>query len=103
MGILRKFSRNVERSVKEKSVSTRLTEKEFEAFSKLCEETGYSLSEAMRLLIQQEISEVNEQVKTKSIQSYTENIQSSSKSIPNVDQNKPKSPNVNKSKQISKF
>ena len=72
MSLLKKMSRKTAKEKQNKPVSTRLTDSEFEAFSKLCDDTGYSVSEALRLLIQQEIEGVDHQYNTKSLQKYSE-------------------------------
>ena len=75
MGYLRKLSRKREQEPKTQPVSTRLTDHEFQEFSKLCSETGYSISEAMRILIQQEIKTSDDQLYTNRIHENTESKQ----------------------------
>jgi hypothetical protein len=74
MGYLQKNSKKKESEPKTQPVSTRLTENEFKLFYKLCEETGYSISEALRLLIKKEI---NEEENVLRIQKNTDRIQPS--------------------------
>lgn len=101
MGLLKKLSRKSDKEVKNKAVSTRVTEKEFEAFSDLCDSTGFTMSEALRLLILQEINELDLQVKTKDIQTFTESKPSSSQSKQLSSNDKQKLLTVNNRKQIS--
>jgi antitoxin component of RelBE/YafQ-DinJ toxin-antitoxin module len=75
MGYLRELSRKREQEPKTQPVSTRLTDHEFQEFSKLCSETGYSISEALRILIQQEIKTSDDQLYTNRIHENTESKQ----------------------------
>lgn len=81
MGHLKKLSRKREQEPKTQPVSTRLTDHEFQEFSRLCEETGYSISEALRILVQQEIKTDDDQMYTKSMQinTYSKQINTESK------------------------
>jgi hypothetical protein len=81
MSLLKKMSRKTTKEKQNKPVSTRLTDSEFDAFTKLCDDTGYSISEALRLLIQQEIKGVDDQSDTKSLQKYSKSIESSTNNI----------------------
>ena len=75
MGYLKKISKKREKQPKNSPVSTRLTESEFKQFSKLCEETGYSVAEALRLLVLLELNNNDDDMNTKSIQTYSNSNQ----------------------------
>lgn len=78
MSVLKKLSRKKEDEPKVQPVSTRLTEKEYNRFADLCEKTGYSISEAVRLLIQKEIESDDDE----RIHRNTERIQDADERIP---------------------
>lgn len=55
MGYLKKNKKMYSSENRDKTVATRLSAREFEDFLSLCEETGYSVAEAMRGLILNEL------------------------------------------------
>jgi antitoxin component of RelBE/YafQ-DinJ toxin-antitoxin module len=77
MGYLQKVSKKKENEPKTQPVSTRLTENEFKMFYKLCEDTGYSISEALRVLVKKEINEEEDVLFSSRIQKNTDRIQMS--------------------------
>ncbi|MBT2718313.1 hypothetical protein [Bacillus sp. ISL-57] len=80
MGLLKKMSKKTEKESRNQPIATRLTESEHTAFVNLCEETGYSVAEALRLLVQQEIKGEDDEMFTKRIQTFTERKQFESES-----------------------
>lgn len=82
MGYLKKMSKKSEKESRNQPIATRLTESEHTAFVKLCEETGYSVAEALRLLVQQEIKGEDDDMFTKRIQSFAERKQIETESKP---------------------
>ncbi|MGE7219656.1 hypothetical protein ACQKJC_24780 [Priestia koreensis] len=62
MSYLRQLSSSSNDKAKTEPVTTRLTKGEFEAFTTLCNETGFSVAEALRLLIQKELSDTSDTV-----------------------------------------
>ncbi|MGG1483531.1 ribbon-helix-helix domain-containing protein [Peribacillus castrilensis] len=82
MGILTKLSKKKGKEPRNQPISSRLTESEYKAFEELCIETGYSMSEALRLLVQQEIKGNDEDTFTERIQNYSESKQVDAESKP---------------------
>jgi hypothetical protein len=95
MSLLRKKSKKVEKDPRIQSISTRLTKQEYDEFLKLCEDTGYSVSEGLRLLIQQEIKTKDDEVYTKRLQTSTERLQMNTERLQMNTQRKQTFTNVN--------
>lgn len=103
MSILKKMSKKREDEPKNHPVSTRLTDTEFQLFYKLCEETGYSISEAMRVLIQQELKPYDDEPYTPVLKTNTESKQENTTSIQNHTlSHTPSTPVVKRSATVNK-
>lgn len=71
MGTLRRLSKKKDTDPRIKPITTRVTEKEYAAFERLCNDTGFSISEAIRVLIQQEIRPEEDKVNTEEYRANT--------------------------------
>ncbi len=96
MSILKKYSKQNENNSRSQPISSRLSEEEYKAFYDLCEQTGYSISEAVRLLIQEELSSIDARINTESIHTNTDSKQQSTLRIHSSSNVNNSSTNVNK-------